>query len=353
MSNSKRKLILISNMYPSIKNIRYGIFVKNFVVSLEDNFEIKKTILTKKTGFSKLLGYLGFYIRIVKAMSEAKKEDLIYVHYPLFVAPLLCLFNRKYILNFHGSDITFNTSIRKVYSFFLKKIIIKYPIVIPSKYYEDIFLNQFKKEKEKLLVYPSGGINRTIFKPLKTEPQTNQFVIGFVSNFIEKKGWRVLLEAINILLKENTISNISLRLVGDGPDKEEILIRLKNLNIPYTLRSNLSQAELAEEYNLLDVFVFPTYRVDESLGLVGLEAMSCGVPVIASNMGGPKEYINFGENGLLFKPKDADDLANKIMTYNNYTGDKKTNMIRSSEKTAADYDSKKVKNELVTFLKNQ
>ena len=56
----------------------------------------------------------------------------------------------KYILNFHGSDITFNTSIRKVYSFFLKKIIIKYPIVIPSKYYEDIFLNQFKKEKEKL-----------------------------------------------------------------------------------------------------------------------------------------------------------------------------------------------------------
>ena len=105
-------------MYPSTKNIRYGIFVKNFVISLEYDFEITKTILTKKTGFSKLLGYIGFYIRIVKALSEAKKEDLIYVHYPLFVAPLLCLFNRKYILNFHGSDITFNTSIRKVYSFF-------------------------------------------------------------------------------------------------------------------------------------------------------------------------------------------------------------------------------------------
>jgi len=104
---------------------------------------------------------------------------------------------------------------------------------------------------------------------------------------------------------------------------------------------------------LLDVFVFPTYRVDESLGLVGLEAMSCGVPVIASNMGGPKGYINSGVNGLLFTPKDADDLASKIMTYNNYRGDKKTNMIKSAEKTAADYDSKKVKNELITFLKNQ
>ncbi|MDG1326947.1 MAG: glycosyltransferase, partial [Flavobacteriaceae bacterium] len=247
----------------------------------------------------------------------------------------------------------FNTSIRKAYSFFLKKIIIKYPIVIPSKYYEEIFLNQFKKVKEELLVYPSGGINSTIFKPLKMEPPTNQFVIGFVSNFIEKKGWRVLLDAIDILIKENAIPNISLRLVGDGPDKEEILKRVKNLNIPYTLRSNLSQAELAEEYNLLDVFVFPTYRVDESLGLVGLEAMSCGVPVIASNMGGPKGYINSGVNGLLFTPKDADDLASKMMTYNNYTGDKKTNMIKSAEKTAADYDSKKVKNELITFLKNQ
>ena len=341
-------------MYPSTKNIRYGIFVKNFVISLEDDFEIKKTILTKKTGFSKLLGYIGFYIRIVKVLSKSEKEDLIYVHYPLFVAPLLYLFNRKYILNFHGSDITFNTSIRKAYSFFLKKIIIKYPIVIPSKYYEEIFLNQFKKVKEELLVYPSGGINSTIFKPLKMEPPTNQFVIGFVSNFIEKKGWRVLLDAIDILIKkENAIPNISLRLVGDGPDKEEIVKRVKNLNIPYTLRSNLSQAELAEEYNLLDVFVFPTYRVDESLGLVGLEAMSCGVPVIASNMGGPKGYINSGVNGLLFTPKDADDLASKMMTYNNYTGDKKTNMIKSAEKTAADYDSKKVKNELITFLKNQ
>ena len=61
-------------MYPSIKNIRYGIFVKNFVVSLEDDFEIKKTILTKKTGFSKLLGYVGFYIRIVKAIIRGEKR---------------------------------------------------------------------------------------------------------------------------------------------------------------------------------------------------------------------------------------------------------------------------------------
>ena len=81
--------------------------------------------------------------------------------------------------------------------------------------------------------------------------------------------------------------------------------------------------------------------------------MSCGIPVIASNMGGPKGYINSGENGLLFNPKDADDLASKMMMYNNYTGDKKINMIRSAEKTAADYDSKKVKKELITFLKNQ
>jgi chemotaxis protein CheY-P-specific phosphatase CheC len=70
-------------------------------------------------------------------------------------------------------------------------------------------------------------------------------------------------------------------------------------------------------------------------------------------MGGPKGYINSGENGLLFNPKDADDLASKMMMYNSYTGDKKINMIRSAVKTAADYDSKKVKNELITFLKNQ
>ena len=353
MSKTKRKLYLISNMYPSPKNIRYGIFVENFVIALEDTFEIKKTVLTKKEGLNKLLGYIVFYLRILKLMFVAKKEDLIYIHYPLHVAPILCLFNRKYILNFHGSDLIFNSSFKKFLSFFLKKIIKNSAIVLPSNYYKKFFLSHFEKEKNMLLVYPSGGIDKKVFQQITTISKPDIFVIGFVSNFIEKKGWKIWLNAIEILIKENSISNFSLRLVGDGPDKNEIIDKLDKLNISYTLKSNLSQPELAKEYNLFDVFVFPTYRVDESLGLVGLEAMSCGVPVIASNIGGPKGYIVSGENGLLFKPKDANDLSLKIKEYFTFNAEFKSKMIASAINTAYQYDSRKVKSDIVSFLNTQ
>ena len=352
MSNSKRNLFLISNMYPSHSNIRYGIFVKNFVISLEDSFEIKKTVLAKKEGFNKLLGYIGFYLRIVKTLFKAKKEDLVYVHYPLHVAPILYFFNRKYILNFHGSDLIFDNTLKKFFSYFLKKLIKKSAIVLPSNYYKDFFLTHFEKEKEKLFVYPSGGINRKVFQPLDITPNPKEFVIGFVSNLIEKKGWKVLLDAIEILLKENSIPNISLRLVGDGPDKNEIKNRLEKLNISYTLKSNLTQPELAKEYSLFDVFVFPTYRIDESLGLVGLEAMSCGIPVIASDIGGPKGYIKNNINGFLFKVKDVKDLSIKIEEFYNLDNVTKSKLKQNALTTANEYESNKVKLKLIRFLKD-
>ncbi len=352
MSNSKRNLLLISNMYPSPSNIRYGIFVKNFVISLEDSFEIKKTVLTKKEGFNKLLGYIDFYLRIIKTLFKAKKEDFVYVHYPLHVAPILYFFNRKYILNFHGSDLIFENTLKKFFSFFLKRLIKKSAIVLPSNYYKDFFLTHFEKEQEMLFVYPSGGINRTIFKPISAISKSDNFVIGFVSNFIEKKGWKVLLDAIEILIKEKSITNFSIRLIGDGPDKKEIKDRLEKLNISYTLKSNLTQPELAKEYNLFDVFVFPTYRIDESLGLVGLEAMSCGVPVIASNIGGPKGYINSGENGILFKVKDAKDLSIKIEEFYNLDDVSKSKLKQNAMSTSNEYESNKVKLKLIRFLRN-
>ena len=60
----KSKIHLISNMYPSPKNIRYGIFVKNFVKSLEHHFEINRIVLTKKNGLQKLIGYIFLYLKI-------------------------------------------------------------------------------------------------------------------------------------------------------------------------------------------------------------------------------------------------------------------------------------------------
>src|SRR5690606_41173522 len=79
------------------------------------------------------------------------------------------------------------------------------------------------------------------------------------------------------------------------------------------------------------LFPYTTLFRSESLGLVGLEAMSCGTPVIASNMAGPQTYIVNGMNGFLFSPGNSKELAQYIKKYFAMTADQKT---RSEEHTS-------------------
>lgn len=73
---------------------------------------------------------------------------------------------------------------------------------------------------------------------------------------------------------------------------------------------SVSREEKWKLYGLSDLFVLPS--IHEALGLVILEAMSIGLPVIASNVGGIPEVVKEGYNGLLFEPSNWKDLADKI-----------------------------------------
>jgi len=71
----------------------------------------------------------------------------------------------------------------------------------------------------------------------------------------------------------------------------------------------MDQSELRILYNIASIFIFPSR--DEPLGLVGLEAIACGTPVIGSNIGGIPEYIN-KNNGMLFEVNKSKELAERI-----------------------------------------
>ncbi len=354
MPNNQKRLYLISNMYPSPQNLRYGIFVKNFEVSIIDFFIVKKIVLTKQNSFlSKFFGYAKLYFQISSIYFKSTKKDLIYVHFPLHLAPAifpLWFLKRKTVLNFHGSDLVFNSFFKKMLSIFLKPGLKKSYIVVPSNYYKEKLLIMFNIPSSKIFTYPSGGINKTVFYPNKTK-YNNAFVMGFVSNFIEGKGWRVFLEAIKKIKAENIFGDFEILMAGDGPDKQEIQDRLLEMNVKFELISNLSQKELALFYNKMDVFIFPSFREEESLGLVGLEAMACGIPVIAAKTGGPMGYVEDRYNGFLFEKKDVDALVEKMILYYNFADIDKKKMSENAIKTANRYDSATVQKELIDFLK--
>lgn len=96
------------------------------------------------------------------------------------------------------------------------------------------------------------------------------------------------------------IPNARLALVGDGPNREQLETHFAGTHTHFV--GYLAGEELASAYASADVFVFPSRT--ETLGLVLLEAMAAGCPVVAANAGGIPDIVTDGENGYLFDPKD-------------------------------------------------
>ena len=99
------------------------------------------------------------------------------------------------------------------------------------------------------------------------------------------------------------------------------------------------------------MFAFPTYTKCESLGLVGLEAMACEVPVVASNKYGPTSYLVDNKNGLFFEQKNSEDLANKIIKILDLNQEEKKKMKNKARETAIKYDSFKTRNIILDVFK--
>jgi glycosyltransferase involved in cell wall biosynthesis len=341
-------------MYPSENNVRYGIFVKRFGNLLIDDFDIHRIVITKKYNvLSKLFAYFKAYISIIKLLFTSKTTDIIYVHFPLHFAPILLPFilkKRKLVLNFHGSDVIFDSPIKKTLAYFLYPLVKKSNIVVPSTYYEGIVSKAFNISNKSIFVYPSGGIDSNIFYPINSTG--NIFTLGFISNFIESKGWRLLLESVKNITLNNSIYPLKVIMVGDGPDKVKIKKFIKINNLDVELLDSVEQENLSKIYSKFDVFIFPTYRKAESLGLVGIEALSCGIPVITSNIGGPSGYIKNEVNGYLFEPQNSDELTCSILKYYSLPQNEKDKMKKEALISSEKFDSIKVTNELKHYLRS-
>ncbi|NQE54770.1 Trehalose synthase [ANME-1 cluster archaeon GoMg3.2] len=136
--------------------------------------------------------------------------------------------------------------------------------------------------------------------------------ILFVGGLSKVKGIDTLLNAVPILRKK--ILNLCLYIAGSGPEENKLKELVKELNIEENVNflGYVSEIEKYSYYKSADVCVFPS--IYEPFGIVLLEAMACGKPVVASNVGGIPFVVEEGKTGLLFESGNVEDLADKIMT---------------------------------------
>ena len=362
---NKIRILLVSNMYPSKNAKYYGSFVRNVYNLLQDNnYIVNKVTITKHNNkIIKLLSYIKLHLLTI-LKGTFNYYDYIYVHFishssigSIIVKKIKP--NTILVLNAHGNDVV------KDYSYEEKNIkrskkYIKYSdlVVVPSKYYKEVMINNYDLSEDKIFIYPSGGVNTKLFIPKdKTKAkeesnlESNTNYIGYISRIEKNKGYDTYIEAINELISKNKIKNTKFIIIGRGDEEPllEKLIKKYKLENYIIKRDMVSQEELVNIYNSLDLFIFPTYRKSESLGLVVLEAMSCKIPVLAAENYGPTDYIINNENGFFFKPQDSKMLSKKIIDISKR---KDIDTIKdNARKTAIKYDIDNTKNKILKIFK--
>lgn len=348
------KIAVVSNMYPDEKHPSYGVFVKNFCNILDSLKIVHKdcVMLKSDSKIGKALGYVKFYVGTTVYLLFGT-YDLVYVHYASHSSiPVLFAnrFRKKPVYtNVHGSDaVPENTKQLKMQKYTKKILSISDKVVIPSEYFKELVANKYGVENRKLYVSPSGGVNNKVFYQEKEKECNDVLKIGYVGRISHKKGWDTLIRACS-----KVTVPYKLLVVGNGPEYDgmkRMAVEL-GVDVKTTWLDLQSQDKLRAIYNDIDVFIFPTERAGESLGLVALEAMMCGTPVIASDFAAPKYYIDNGVNGFKYKCGDADGLKKCIEAYYVLDKEKRRYFSINAKKAAAAFDVENVKENMKALLR--
>lgn len=157
------------------------------------------------------------------------------------------------------------------------------------------------------------GINDIFMNVNRIKPTGDPTVI-FVGSLEKCKGIDILVNAMQIVLKE--ISNAKLQIAGKGPMSEQLRCLVSELHLERNVvfLGHISHATLLDEYNKSDLFVLPSVW-QEQFGLVGPEAMACGLPCIGSDIGGIREWLMHDVWGMLVPPNNVEHLATAMIKY--------------------------------------
>lgn len=237
------------------------------------------------------------------------KFDIVHAHWLIPQGIIQSFFKKPYIVTGHGGDVTsLNKGIIKllkkrclkkaknvtVVSEHLKQLVVELePSVCPHIISMGVDTSKFGKQ-----YFISNYFN-----------QGSKKVILFVGRLVEKKGVTYLIEAMKEV-------DAILVIVGDGPLRNQLEEQAEELGNRVQFLGAKTHSELQVIFASADILVIPSVTArdgdQEGLGLVILEAMASGLPVIASDSGGISQVVRNEYNGILFEEKNVVQLRNSI-----------------------------------------
>ncbi len=259
------------------------------------------------------------------------KYDVIHLHYPFFGgAEVIYLLDKikdiKLVITYH-MDVVGTGLLKKFFDFHTKNVLPHIlnradKIIVTSWDYakNSNIKKRVSIEKEKFFEIPCG-VNHLLFKPrFKNKDLVSKYnlhnkkIILFVGALDKAhyfKGVNILIQAVKKLA---TSDDFRVLIVGGGDLKEsyESMVDSFGLSNKIIFVGYVSDQELPNYYNLADVLVSPSTDKSEAFGIVLIEAMSSGIPVIASDLAGVRSVVDKKKVGLLIKLNDIENLAKMI-----------------------------------------
>ncbi len=191
-------------------------------------------------------------------------------------------------------------------------------IIAVSDYVREVLLKEGVPPEKVIRIY--NGVDLERFVPVSLEEKKEFFkylsereinhLIGGVGHLITLKGHSYFIQAIPKILQKHP--NSLFVFVGEGPLQQQLIAEVSQLGLTEHVRflGRLS-AITPRVIAALDVLVQPS--LTESFGLVVAEALACGVPVVATDVGGLPEIVQEGVNGFMVEPRNPDAIAEKVI----------------------------------------
>jgi glycosyltransferase involved in cell wall biosynthesis len=192
-------------------------------------------------------------------------------------------------------------------------------IVVLSRFTKEKIKNIYKIKKDKIRMIP-GGVDLKKFMPTSNKEKirkrlnipNNKIILFTVRNLVQRMGLENLIIAVNDLIKRN--ADIYLIIGGEGKLKNGLIALSRSFGIENHIHfvGFISEDKLPAYYQMADIFILPTKEL-EGFGLVTLEAMASGLPVLGTPVGGTNEILGNFDLSFLFKAIDPNSMAQLIM----------------------------------------
>ena len=263
-------------------------------------------------------------------LETVKSNDLIHVHGHPYLSSFLAAkiakrYSKPLVLTQHNTFIEYNNIwdiAEKLNDLAVGKQVLKEAdkIIVVSNATRNYVLSLGADPEKTVVLHNGVDLNR--FKPLpevkgemrkKLGISEDTCVVLTVRRLVYKNGIDTLLESAEIAVKKNP--KLVFVVVGRGPDFEEVKERIVQLEMQrnFRLTGFVSDEDLPFYYNVADLFALPS-KSGEGLPLVALEAMACGLPVIATDVGGTSEVMS-EDYGKLVPPNAPNLLAEAILKF--------------------------------------